>query len=49
MIAVEFSIQPTAPFTVVMKISTPRLQLAIFCDSCCCSNSLDDMFSFVFL
>ena len=44
MIDVELRSHPTPPFTVVMKISTPKLQYAIFCDSCCCSNSLCDIF-----
>ena len=39
-IALEFNIQPTAPFTLVINISTPKLQLAIFCDSLFCSKSL---------
>ena len=41
-IALEFNIQPTAPFTVVIKISTPKLQFAILCDSLFCSDSLSN-------
>ena len=29
-IALEFKTQPTAPLTVVIKMSTPKLQFAIF-------------------